>query len=490
VRIKGFAIATLVPVVSILIAVAAAPPFAPTPASATPGFARQTGISCQACHTIFPELTPFGRKFKLNAYVFTNVKQIEATDEQSQRTLSLSDLPPVSVMLQASNTTLARGVPDAGVAGDLSKKNDTEFPQALSLFYTGKISDNLGAFLQLTWEPSSNAVGIDNSDLRFADHANFDSIGIPDFIYGLSLNNNPTSQDVWNSTPAWGFPFLTSSVGVPSVTAALIDGQLAQESVGLSAYLFLFNHLYVEFGGYRSAQTSFTNTTTGGPGPLDSTSPLQRISGPAAPYWRVAWEQDWDNHALSFGTYGISTKVHQPGIGESGPTSRFTDVALDAQYQYITDAHIVSATTTWIHEFRKFNNVGLADRAHDWLDTARLTGTYFFKRKIGGSVQVFSTTGSRDRTLYCSPDTFATAPSPACPGADTGTPSQLLGSANGKPTTQGAVFEIDYLPWLNTKIGLQYTAYDTFNGRRHNYDGFGRNASQNNLLYVYIWTAF
>ena len=489
-RIKGFAIAMLVPVVSILIALTAAPPFAPRPASATPGFARQTGISCQACHTVFPELTPFGRKFKLNAYVFTNVKQIEASDEQSQRTLSLSDLPPLSVQLQASNTTLGRGIPDAGVAGDLSQKNSTQFPQALSLFYTGKISDNLGAFLQLTWNPSSNAVGIDNSDLRFANHASFDSIGVPDFIYGISLNNNPTSQDVWNSTPAWGYPFILSSVGVPPVTKALLDGQLAQESVGLSAYLFLFEHLYVEAGGYRSAQTSFTNATTGGPGPLDSTSPLARISGTAAPYWRVAWEQDWDNHALSVGTYGISAQVHPPGIGESGPTNRFTDVALDAQYQYITDAHIVSATATWIHEFRTFNNVGLADHTHDWLDTARVTGSYFFKRKIGGSAQFFSTTGSRDFTLYCSPQTFATAPSPACPGAGTGTPSQLLGSANGQPTTQGATFEIDYLPWLNTKIGLQYTAYAKFNGRSHNYDGFGRNASDNNLLYVYIWTAF
>jgi hypothetical protein len=490
VRIKGFVIAVLVPVVSTLIALAAAPPFAPRPASATPGFARQTGISCQACHTVFPELTPFGRKFKLNAYVFTNVKQIQATDEQSQRTLSLSDLPPVSVQLQGSNTTLGRGIPDTGVAGDLSQKNSTQFPQALSLFYTGKIADNLGAFLQMTWNPSTNAVGIDNSDLRFANHFNFDSIGVPDFIYGISVNNNPTSQDVWNSIPAWGYPFILSNVGVPPVTKALLDGQLAQESVGLSAYLFLFEHLYVEGGGYRSAQTSFTNTTTGGPGPLDSTSPLQRISGTAAPYWRVAWEQDWDNHALSFGTYGLSARVHPPGIGESGPTNTFTDVALDAQYQYITDAHIFSATTTWIHEFRKFNNVSLADHRNDWLDTARLTGSYFFKRKIGGSAQFFSTTGSRDFTLYCSPSTFATAPSPACPGAGTGTPSQLLGSANGKPTTQGAIFEIDYLPWLNTKIGLQYTAYSKFNGRSNNYDGFGRNASQNNLFYVYIWTAF
>ncbi len=489
-KIKGFAVAMLIPLASILIAVAATPPFAPTPAGATPGFARQTGISCQACHTVFPELTPFGRKFKLNAYVFTNVKELQASDEQSQRTLSLSDLPPLSVQLQGSNTTLGRGVPDAGVAGDLSQKNSTQFPQALSLFYTGKIADNLGAFLQLTWNPSSNAVGIDNSDLRFANHASFNSIGVSDFIYGISVNNNPTSQDVWNSTPAWGFPFISSNVGVPPVTKTLLDGQLAQESVGLSAYLFLLNHLYVELGGYRSAQTSFTNTTTGGPGPLDSTAPLARINGVAAPYWRLAWEQDWDNHALSFGTYGLRAQVHPPGIGEHGPTNTFTDVAVDGQYQFITDTHIFSAATTWIHEFRKINNVALADHTHGWLDTARLTGTYYFKRKIGGSAGLFSTTGNRDFTLYCSPSTFATAPSPACPGFDTLTPSLLLGSANGKPTTQGAIFEINYLPWLNTKIGVQYTVYSKFNGRSNNYDGFGRNASDNNLLYVYLWTAF
>src|SRR5262249_14102919 len=67
--------------------------------NATPGFARRTGLSCQACHTIFPELTPFGRRFKMNAYVFSNVRQIEVTTERGERSLSLSDLPPLSVML-------------------------------------------------------------------------------------------------------------------------------------------------------------------------------------------------------------------------------------------------------------------------------------------------------------------------------------------------------------------------------------------------------
>jgi len=457
----------------ILVGVAATLALGPSTANATPGFARQTGVSCQACHTVFPELTPFGRKFKLNAYVFTNVKQLAPISEQSTRTLVLSELAPISVQLQASHTVLGKGIPDNNPAvSNLSETNTTQFPQALSLFYTGSISDQLGAFLQLTWMPSpSNSVGIDNSDLRFADHAAFESIGMPDFIYGLSLNNNPTSQDVWNSTPAWGYPFISTNAGVPPVAKVLLDGQLAQESAGLGAYVYLFNHLYIEATGYRSAQTSFTNTTTGGPGPLDSTAPNQRIAGAAAPYWRVAWEQDWGNHALEFGTYGIWAETHAPGVGESGPTNKFTDLALDGQYQYIGDTHIFSATLTWIHETRKFNSVGSSDHTWNHLDTERLTGTYYYRRRYGGSVQLFSTTGSRDVTLYAA-----------------GT--SVVGTASGSPDTQGAVFELDFLPWLNTKLGVQYTLFSKFNGRTRNYDTFGRDASNNNTLYIYVWTAF
>jgi hypothetical protein len=46
----------------------------PTPSWAVPSFARQTGMACAACHTVFPELTPFGREFKLNGYVLDNIK--------------------------------------------------------------------------------------------------------------------------------------------------------------------------------------------------------------------------------------------------------------------------------------------------------------------------------------------------------------------------------------------------------------------------------
>src|SRR5438445_546386 len=38
------------------------------PARAIPAFARQTGQACVACHVSFPELTPYGRMFKLSGY--------------------------------------------------------------------------------------------------------------------------------------------------------------------------------------------------------------------------------------------------------------------------------------------------------------------------------------------------------------------------------------------------------------------------------------
>lgn len=37
-------------------------------AQAVPSYSRQTGLSCATCHYAPPELTPFGRKFKLEGY--------------------------------------------------------------------------------------------------------------------------------------------------------------------------------------------------------------------------------------------------------------------------------------------------------------------------------------------------------------------------------------------------------------------------------------
>src|SRR5580693_8690587 len=114
-----------------------------TPSRAVPSFARQTGMTCAACHTVFPELTPFGREFKLNGYVLDNIKQVTGIDIDSRQTLSLNSLPPISMMAQISYTHTSTALPDSVLPGALAKDGEVLFPDQASFFYAGKIANEL-----------------------------------------------------------------------------------------------------------------------------------------------------------------------------------------------------------------------------------------------------------------------------------------------------------------------------------------------------------
>src|SRR5271167_1309342 len=90
------------------------------PVRALPSFARQTGQQCAACHNGFPELTPYGRLFKLNGYTFTGGQ---------------SDLPPLSVMVISSYTHTQAGQSGGAAPGYGPNNNFTL--DAVSLFYGG-----------------------------------------------------------------------------------------------------------------------------------------------------------------------------------------------------------------------------------------------------------------------------------------------------------------------------------------------------------------
>ena len=185
------------------------------PASlAVPSFARQTGMACEACHTVFPELTHFGRTFKANGYVLDNLKQVQGINGKKDELLELSQTPPLSIMLQVSYTSLAKTLPDEAnpALTGLAQSGTVAFPQQLSLFYAGKIAPHVGAFVQLTYGNDSGTIGIDNTDLRYADLVVLPSEQT--LTYGITLNNNPTVQDLWNTTPAFGFPYAGSGCPV------------------------------------------------------------------------------------------------------------------------------------------------------------------------------------------------------------------------------------------------------------------------------------
>ena len=72
-----------------------------------------------------------------------------------------------------------------------------------------------------------------------------------------------------------------------------------------------------------------------------------------------------------------------------------------------------------------------------------------------------------------------------------GTPDPLLyaqpaitGSANGGPRSTGYIANFSFWPMQNLDLAAQYTAYTRFNGAATNYDGAGRNASDNNTVYL------
>jgi hypothetical protein len=428
---------------------------------------------------VFPELTPFGREFKLNGYVLDNIKQIKGITVENRETLALSSLPPLSMMLQISYTHTGAALPDAAVAGALAKDGDVLFPQQASFFYAGKIADGLGAFVQLTYDGVGDSFGFDNTDIRYAKHVDFGGAADsphPNVLFGVTVNNGPTVQDVWNTTAAWGFPYSGSSVAPTPNASAKLDsgaGGIGQNAAGIGVYTWIDNSIYAEFSVYGAA-------IRGGNHPLDSTQ--SNVIHGISPYWRLAYEYRWDRNSLSVGTYGIQTKMH-PGTGTplAGPTDRYTDTAVDLQYQFIGEEHLFTVLSTYISEKQKLDASVMdqfAQNSSNDLKTFKLVGEYSYQRMIGGSLGYFSTTGSSDAGLYP-----ATTGTPAAP-------IPVSGSMTNSPDSSGYVAEVNYLPWLNTKLQLQYVGYNKFNGGKQNYDGAGRNASDNNTMYLLGWILF
>src|SRR5882762_9868572 len=192
-----------------------------TPAQALPSFARQTGKPCAQCHNVAygVALTAYGRQFKLNGYVWGDAKQV---------------IPPVALMAQGGFTHSSKDQVDPPAPHFAT--NDNLSVDQVSAFYGGRITEHVGAFVQVTYSGESRTTNWDNMDVRFANTA---SLGNTSFVYGISVNNNPTVQDLWNSTPAWSYPYISSGVGLGPAAAPMIAGGLAQLVLGASAYAMI-----------------------------------------------------------------------------------------------------------------------------------------------------------------------------------------------------------------------------------------------------------
>jgi len=159
-------------------------------AQGVPSFARQTGMACEACHTVFPELTHFGRMFKVNGYTLDNLKQVRDIGRDQAGNVVASDATPARGDGSDLGHLAQFALPDVQDAHARSQASTVGFPQQLSLFYAGKVAPHVGAMIQLTYADDSGGIGIDNTDLRYANNIVLEHE--QSLIYGVSLNNNPT----------------------------------------------------------------------------------------------------------------------------------------------------------------------------------------------------------------------------------------------------------------------------------------------------------
>ena len=430
-------------------------------AHAVPSFAAQTGQPCSACHVgaFGPQLTPFGRAFKIGGFTQDGGEGLHA------------QIPFSAMVLGSFNNTAKRQ--DAPAAQHFADNNNFALDQ-VSLFFGHRINDYMGALIQATYngihgassDRGSSSFTLDNTDIRVT--APFD-VGDSTLRLGVSFNNNPTVQDPYHTTYAWGIPYVASALAPTPANQPLLDGRFGGTVVGMNAYAWWNNALYGEIGVYRAMDPGMAKMVGTYPG-------LGTIDG-VAPYGRLAYEWNFNGQTVHVGALAMMAAIkpgYQSGIG----TDKLYDIAVDGSYQWIGDGtHSFTLQGIAVHEKQQLDATlgqGGTDSARHSLDQIRLDAVYFYQNTYGLTRGVIRTWGTSDATYY--------------------------GTRTGRPNSTAFMLEANYVPfgkedsWMtplaNLKIGLQYTAYTEFDGAVNNYDGTGRSARNNNTIYLYAWTIF
>ena len=441
-------------------------------AQAIPAFAAQTGQPCTACHIggFGPQLTPLGRAFKIGGYT-----QRGGEGWQSYF--------PLAAMVQSSFTQTGSAVPPDQVVHHYNDNNNFALDQ-VSAFLGGGIGEHTGGFVQFTYSNVPNASSLDNTDLR--PYTTTVELFGNELRVGTTVNNNPTVQDPYNSTYAWGYPFISSQLAPTPAASPILASGFNNNSIGYTGYIWYDRSLYLEAGAYAT-MSPWLLARTGNDFGVGS-------SQGAMPYIRAAYEWDWNQQALHIGATYMQSNVNPVSdvLQTDGSMGRnhYRDYSIDGGYQWLGDGtHIVTFLGTFTHEdqnlegttaaFNEANGTTFSPKSN--FNAIQLTTSYWYRNTYGISFSWQNTWGPTNPALYT-------------------TGVNLTNSANGKPDNNAFIIEADWVPfgkedswlrpWANLKLGIQYTIYTMFNGAAKNYDGFGRNASGNNTLFMFAWMAF
>jgi len=111
---------------------------------AQPGFSRQTGKECNACHVQnMPKLNAYGRHFSLSGFTLYDAKsETQSLIEGSDVALGLPAVLNVSAVLKARYTKVQ------------STRGEINVLDGSGLYFGGRVADNVGGLISLTGDPS------------------------------------------------------------------------------------------------------------------------------------------------------------------------------------------------------------------------------------------------------------------------------------------------------------------------------------------------
>jgi hypothetical protein len=349
-----------------------------------------------------------------------------------------------------------------------NSNNNFTLDQA-SLFVAGGVGEHFGGFSQFTYDGVGRSFAWDQLDLRATTRQ---TIAGTSTLFGISLNNSPGVQDVWNTLPSWGFPYTSSALAPSPAAGTVISGALAQRALGATIYAIWDNHFYTEAGVYWAPGRK-TLSALG----VDLRDGGAVLKG-GSPYLRAAYQQDYGDQNFELGAFALFTHLY-PGGDTSVSADKFNDIGIDASWQYMgTGDNVFQVNARYTHEQQDLDSsfpLGISANSHDTLQELHVDASYYWHKMIGATISPFDIWGSHDALLYGDNRTLA-------------------------PDSMGVIFQVDYTPWgtdisplgprFNVRIGAQYTVYTRFNGAGMNYDGLGHNASDNNTFRLFTWFEF
>jgi len=340
--------------------------FAPKSSFAIPSFARQTGLACDVCHTVFPHLTPFGREFKLHGFTYDYSSLIKMVREAAKKRaaegggmpdLVINKIPMVSVRIagmwanQDGGSMVGHGRitnnQDAfSYPAGYPTKDTFNLVKGDSLYIAGEITPHLGAWVEIGgWNDSGGSASLAGYDaiLNGGDH----TVDNKNFTYGLSFENMVGFDDVGQAGPGnWGIPDTMNPLSTHNTLFDPFGGSAIVEGVEAYAMLGDFTHggIYGNIGLYDPSNGNDEGT------PPVAIGGNSKLAGNGS--WHGAkhvdtyvnveyWLPGFKNIYSMIGAFGYFGQEKMESPASQYYSDNVNDYGLEAQAQYIGGKNLV-----------------------------------------------------------------------------------------------------------------------------------------------------